>query len=313
VSLSDALDAVGRYRERVRAQAQLARDIQHLQEVARMLFEDKPDKTKAVEAVNDIAAKRLARMDEGARQLLDSEPPIKNRNGSHDRGELIRWLMLVNRPGQFPYTQGIAEPGAPKSDAPHAASRARVTLGAPPDETTGTDPALYLAAALKDGWALLEAAKRDSATAGRLSRFADCHRIRRAQLRRQRAGSCRAATWAVSLREHFGVRGDSLKLKRYRAAARRCRPLRTEISDRATDQPRTRCWLPCSVWSRVRGLTKVVPAPVRSAVSGVATVGRMQPSRFSSALAGPLIRCCTFGEHPAQAGRQALRQDVGST
>ena len=118
MSLADALDAVDRYRERVRAQAQLARDIQHLQEVARMLFEDKPDKTKAVEAVNDIAAKRLARMDEGARQLLDSEPPIKNRNGSHDRGELIRWLMLVNRPGQFPYTQGIAEPGAPKGDAP---------------------------------------------------------------------------------------------------------------------------------------------------------------------------------------------------
>ena len=90
MSLADALDAVDRYRERVRAQAQLARDIQHLQEVARMLFEDKPDKTKAVEAVNDIAAKRLARMDEGARQLLDSEPPMEDCRRFKDRGELTR-------------------------------------------------------------------------------------------------------------------------------------------------------------------------------------------------------------------------------
>jgi len=239
VSLADALDAVDRYRERVRAQAQLARDIQHLQEVARMLFEDKPDKTKAVEAVNDIAAKRLARMDEGARQLLDSEPPIKNWNGSHDRGELIRWLMLVNRPGQFPYTQGIAEPGAPKGDAPHAASRARVTLGAPPDESTGSDHALYLAAALKDGWALLEATQRDSATAG-LAELASQIAIAfdEHSCARQRA-LARAARriWAVSLREHFGVRGDSLKLKLVSTrSSQGVNPSELEISDRATDQ-----------------------------------------------------------------------------
>ena len=75
--LAEIADAVRGYKARAIAQARLAREIQQLRGTARMLFEDKPDKTKAVEAVTDIAVKREARLDAGAKQLLAMWPEMQ--------------------------------------------------------------------------------------------------------------------------------------------------------------------------------------------------------------------------------------------
>ncbi|MDL2337503.1 MAG: methylmalonyl-CoA mutase family protein [Pseudomonadota bacterium] len=212
--LIDAVAAVRRYREQVHAQAQLARDIQHLREVARMLFEDKPDKIKAVEAVNDIAAKRLVQMDVEARALLDSASSIAGRRDSRDRGDLLSWLMLVNQPGQFPYTQGIADPSA--SGKRTGPSRSLVLRGATTAGPADHDAARRVAAALAEGWTLLDKAARDvladqvavDALAARIAIEFDEHR----DAAHRALGRAARRLWAVTLREHFDARGDSLKL-----------------------------------------------------------------------------------------------------
>ena len=58
----------------IAAQVLVARDIWHLREAARMLFEDRPDKFKAIKAINDIADKRQALMGHDARRLLETHP-----------------------------------------------------------------------------------------------------------------------------------------------------------------------------------------------------------------------------------------------
>ncbi len=205
--LDEVIAAVHRYRARVQTQVQLARDIQHLREVARMLVEDKPDKIKAVEAVNDIAAKRLARMDPGARSLLAAAMPCPAR--SIDHGDLMRWLMTVNPPGQFPYTQGVADPGAPAAEA---SGRSRA-LGR--TEQVHGDPETLLAAALAEGWAWLAAAQAEASWKHGSDVLSLQIVIEFDEHRGARHGAlARAARrlWAVSLREHFGISGDGLKL-----------------------------------------------------------------------------------------------------
>ena len=138
--LAEISDTVRGYKHKAREQARLAREVQQLRETGRMLFEDKPDKTKAVEAVTDIAVKREARMDAAARKLLAQWPDMQKAyagddyvvkirdkeirtqlvhttlSGSklrkvalpqyEDHGEILKWLMLDNVPGSFPYTAG---------------------------------------------------------------------------------------------------------------------------------------------------------------------------------------------------------------
>ena len=205
--LADVIAAVHRYRARVQTQAQLARDIQHLREVARMLVEDKPDKIKAVEAVNDIAAKRLVRMDPGARSLLAAAMPSSACGIDH--GDLMRWLMTVNPPGQFPYTQGVADPGAPAAEA----SGCSRLLGR--TEQVDDDPETHLAAALAEGWAWLDADPDETSRKHGVDALSLQIAIEFDEHRDARNGAlARAARrlWAVSLREHFGVSGDGLKL-----------------------------------------------------------------------------------------------------
>ncbi|MDO9315999.1 MAG: methylmalonyl-CoA mutase family protein [Burkholderiaceae bacterium] len=201
--LTEVIAAVHRYRERAQTQAQLARDIQHLREVARMLFEDKPDKTKAVEAVNDIAAKRLARMDAEALALLDKAPPISGGSEFSDCGDRLRWLMLVNLPGQFPYTQGIAEPGASGADPGTHTIRSRTWLA--------TD-VVGLATALAEGWCWLAAARNAGdgveAQALQIAVAFDEHR----DAEHRALGRAARRLWAIGLREHFGIGGDGSKL-----------------------------------------------------------------------------------------------------
>lgn len=238
----DVIAAVHRYRERVRVQAQLARDIQHLGEAARMLFEDKPDKTKAVEAVNDIAAKRLARMDAEARALLDSARSTAGRVDVADRGDLLSWLMLVNQPGQFPYTQGIGAAGEPEELDPTAATGLRVLCASPQGGRADIDPVPPLAAALAEGWAWLAgSAPGDQSAvdpelptrAAQLAIEFDEHR----DARHRALARAARRLWAVSLREHFGIGGDGLKLVLIPSGPAEASRVHTmEIGARETDQ-----------------------------------------------------------------------------
>jgi isobutyryl-CoA mutase len=138
--LADIADTVRGYKRRAREQARLAREVQQLRTSAAMLQTDKPDRHRAVEAVSDLAAQREAKLDAGSRKLLAMWPDmvrayagdeyvvkIRDReirtalthttlSGSKIRkvalpawechGELLKWLLLENVPGSFPYTAG---------------------------------------------------------------------------------------------------------------------------------------------------------------------------------------------------------------
>jgi isobutyryl-CoA mutase len=138
--LSEISDTVRAYKRKAREQATLAREIQQLQAAARMLKIDKPDRAPAAEAALDLAAHRKAAQDPGARKLLQQWPDMQaayagdeyvvkirdkeirtaltsaSLSGTkirkvalpqfEDHGEILKWLMLDNVPGSFPYTAG---------------------------------------------------------------------------------------------------------------------------------------------------------------------------------------------------------------
>ncbi len=138
--LADIADTVRAYKRRAHEQAALAREIQQLKATARLLQTDKPDRHRAVEAVDDLAVQREARQDPGAKKLLAMWPDMqkayagdeyvvkirdkelrtalthKTLSGTtirkvalpryEDHGEILKWLMLDNVPGSFPYTAG---------------------------------------------------------------------------------------------------------------------------------------------------------------------------------------------------------------
>ncbi|HEY5719150.1 MAG TPA: methylmalonyl-CoA mutase family protein, partial [Gammaproteobacteria bacterium] len=138
--LADIADTVRAYKRRAREQAAIAREIQQLRAAARMLTVGKPDKPRAAEAAVNLAEQREAQLDPRARKLLAMWPDmqkayagdeyvvkIRDReirtalttttlSGSkvrkvalppyEDHGELLKWLLLDNVPGSFPYTAG---------------------------------------------------------------------------------------------------------------------------------------------------------------------------------------------------------------
>jgi isobutyryl-CoA mutase len=138
--LSEIADTVRAYKRKAREQATLAREIQQLQAAARMLKIGKPDRAPAAEAALDLAAHRKASQDPGARKLLQQWPDMQAAYGGdeyvvkirdkeirtaltttslsgtkirkvalpqfEDHGEILKWLMLDNVPGSFPYTAG---------------------------------------------------------------------------------------------------------------------------------------------------------------------------------------------------------------
>jgi isobutyryl-CoA mutase len=141
--LAEISDAVRGYKRRARAQAQIAREAQHLREAARMLTASKPDKPRAAEAAIDIAQSKEAALDKDAAKLLADWPAMQKAyaadelvthvrgkeirtnlvttslSGSKvrkvslpkyaDQGEVLQWLMLDNVPGKFPYAAGTFE------------------------------------------------------------------------------------------------------------------------------------------------------------------------------------------------------------
>jgi isobutyryl-CoA mutase len=138
--LAEITDTVRGYKARARAQARLAREIQQLSEASRMLAVDKSHRPKASEAAMDLAKEREMRLDGDARKLLAQWPDMqkayagdeyvvkirdkeirtalttKTLSGTvirkvalpqyEDHGEILKWLMLDNVPGSYPYTAG---------------------------------------------------------------------------------------------------------------------------------------------------------------------------------------------------------------
>jgi isobutyryl-CoA mutase len=139
--LADIADTVRGYKRRAREQAALAREVQQLRAAARMLTAGKPDKPRAAEAALSLAGEREARLDPHAKKLLAMWPDmqrayagdeyvVKIRDkeirtqlthttlsgnkvrkvvlpGYECHGELLKWLLLDNVPGSFPYTAGV--------------------------------------------------------------------------------------------------------------------------------------------------------------------------------------------------------------
>jgi methylmalonyl-CoA mutase len=138
--LAEIADTVRGYKRRACEQAALAREIQQLRAAAKMLTVGKPDKPRAAEAAINLANERDARLDATARKLLAMWPDMQKAyagdeyvvkirdkeirtalthttlSGSKIRkvalpqyechGELLKWLLLENVPGSFPYTAG---------------------------------------------------------------------------------------------------------------------------------------------------------------------------------------------------------------
>jgi isobutyryl-CoA mutase len=139
--LADIADTVRGYKRRAREQAALAREIQQLRASARMLTVGKPDKPRAAEAAISLAEQREAALDAQAKKLLAMWPDMKKAYAGdeyvvkirdkeirtalthttlsgnkvrkvvlptyEDHGELLKWLLLENVPGSFPYTAGV--------------------------------------------------------------------------------------------------------------------------------------------------------------------------------------------------------------
>jgi isobutyryl-CoA mutase len=138
--LADIAEVVRGYKRSALAQSQLAREVQQLKATATMLQVDKPGRQRAVEAVLDLASQREAQLEPQARKLLAQWPDMQKAyagdeyvvkirdkeirtslthitlSGTKIRkvslpkygcdGEVLRWLMLENVPGSFPYAAG---------------------------------------------------------------------------------------------------------------------------------------------------------------------------------------------------------------
>ncbi len=143
--LAEIADTVRDYKARARGQARLAREIQQLQGTAQMLLahgsgEEGSAKTAAHGTVLTLAQERSGRLDMAAAKLLGQWPQMqqayagaeyvvkirdkevrtalttKTLSGTsirkvalpqfEDHGEILKWLMLDNVPGSFPYTAG---------------------------------------------------------------------------------------------------------------------------------------------------------------------------------------------------------------
>ncbi|TNF63757.1 MAG: methylmalonyl-CoA mutase [Burkholderiales bacterium] len=139
--LAEIADTVRGYKQRARAQAALAREIQQLRAAAAMLAQDKPHRPKASEAALDLASQRELHLDTDARKLLAQWPQMQKAYAGdeyvvkirdkeirtrlthttlsgntirkvalpqyEDHGEILKWLMLENVPGSYPYTAGV--------------------------------------------------------------------------------------------------------------------------------------------------------------------------------------------------------------
>ena len=138
--LAEITDTVRGYKKRGHEQAVLARQIQQLRAAAAMLAVGKPERAQAAEAAIDLAMQREQIQDPSAKKLLVQWPEMqkayagdeyvvkirdkeirtqlttKSLSGTtvrkvclpkyEDHGEILKWLILDNVPGSYPYTAG---------------------------------------------------------------------------------------------------------------------------------------------------------------------------------------------------------------
>ena len=138
--LADIADTVRGYKRRAHEQARLAREVQQLRASAAMLQTDKPERHRALEAVLDLAQAREVVLDAHCKKLLAMWPDMRRAYAGDEyvvkirdkeirtslvhttlsgnkirkvalpafecHGELLKWLLLDNVPGSFPYTAG---------------------------------------------------------------------------------------------------------------------------------------------------------------------------------------------------------------
>ena len=139
--LAEIADSCRGYRRQTEQQAELARDRQHLREAIRLLEHAGKPASDSVEALKVEMHKRLDHLNAESKRLLHQWPAVRaNYSGDEftytvrdkeikvplhrsslsgtripkvalprysDEGDLLRWLMLENLPGNFPYTAGV--------------------------------------------------------------------------------------------------------------------------------------------------------------------------------------------------------------
>ena len=142
--LADIADNLRGYKQRARDESRLAREVQQLRSSAEMLAADDPSKTGAHGAratVLRLADAREARLSPDAKKLLAQWPDMQKAYAGaeyvlkirdkeirtrlqhttlsgnlirkvalptfEDQGEILKWLLLENVPGSFPYTAGV--------------------------------------------------------------------------------------------------------------------------------------------------------------------------------------------------------------
>ena len=138
--LAEISETVRDYKRHARSEARLAREVQQLNATARMLLDDDATRDGAKNTVLRLAAERSERQDPAAKKLVAQWPEMqaayagdeyvvkirdkeirtalttKSLSGTtirkvalpqyEDHGEILKWLMLDNVPGSYPYTAG---------------------------------------------------------------------------------------------------------------------------------------------------------------------------------------------------------------
>ena len=138
--LAEIAQTVRAYKNRVFKQACLAREVQQLRASQAMLKAANPSKERALTALEELAVQREDLLAQDARQLLAAWPALQQAYSGQeyvvkvrdkeirtalttqslsgtqipkvalpqyqDHGELLKWLMLENLPGHYPYTAG---------------------------------------------------------------------------------------------------------------------------------------------------------------------------------------------------------------
>ena len=139
--LAEISDTVRGYKQRARQQARIAREVQQLRESQRMLREANAQKVRAVQALDELAGEREGRLEPTSAKLLAMWPQMQKAYAGdqyvvsirdkeirtdlvyqslsgtkirkvalptyEDHGELLKWLLLENVPGSFPYSAGV--------------------------------------------------------------------------------------------------------------------------------------------------------------------------------------------------------------
>ncbi|MCO5100563.1 MAG: methylmalonyl-CoA mutase family protein [Burkholderiaceae bacterium] len=139
--LADIAEIVRGYKRHAREQARIAREVQQLRASARLLEEDDAARSGARDTVASLADRREQALDAASRKLLAMWPQMQKAYAGdeyvvkirdrelrtkltwtslsgtkirkvalptwEDHGELLKWLLLENVPGSFPYTAGV--------------------------------------------------------------------------------------------------------------------------------------------------------------------------------------------------------------